>query len=43
MNERATYQQLLKHPFLLLHGEMNTDISAFVSQVLDSSVEAGPE
>ncbi|XP_059083941.1 dual specificity mitogen-activated protein kinase kinase 6-like [Tigriopus californicus] len=36
VNERATYSALLEHPFLQLHSQMNTDISGFVSQVLDA-------
>eukprot|EP00095_Tigriopus_kingsejongensis_P011448 maker-scaffold222_size251774-snap-gene-1.29 protein:Tk11448 transcript:maker-scaffold222_size251774-snap-gene-1.29-mRNA-1 annotation:"dual specificity mitogen-activated protein kinase kinase 3" len=36
VSERATYSQLLEHPFLQLHSQKNTDISGFVSRVLDA-------
>ena len=38
VDDRATYPQLLEHPFLQLHRQKNTDISAFVSAVLDAPV-----
>lgn len=39
MNERAGYTELLDHIFLVHHGRVNTNISAFVSEVLDNSTE----
>ena len=39
MNERANYPDLREHQFLVYHAKVNTDISSFVSEVLDSSTE----
>jgi mitogen-activated protein kinase kinase 3 len=33
--DRSNYEQLLNHDFLVKHKEMNTDISSFISEVLD--------
>ncbi|XP_019880941.1 dual specificity mitogen-activated protein kinase kinase 6 [Aethina tumida] len=33
--DRWNYNQLLEHPFLIAAREMNTDISGFVSEILD--------
>ena len=33
--DRSNYEQLLNHSFLVTHKEMNTDISSFISEVLD--------
>ena len=33
---RATYSTLLEHRFLVHHQQINTDISEFVSSVLDA-------
>ena len=37
--ERATYPELLQHPFLVYHEGVNTDISGFVVEVLDSHTD----
>ena len=37
VDERATYPELLQHPFLVYHEGVNMDISGFVSEVLDNS------
>lgn len=37
VDERATYPELLSHPFLVYHEGVNTDISGFVSEILDNS------
>jgi len=39
VEERATYPELLRHPFLTYHENVNTDISGFVAEVLDNSTE----
>lgn len=39
VNERAGYPQLMQDAFLLHHSQANTDISTFVSDVLDNSTE----
>ena len=41
VTDRASYTQLLEHPFLRLHKERNTDISSFVSKVLDEIAANG--
>lgn len=33
--DRANYEQLLNHNFLIKHKEMNTDISSCISEILD--------
>ncbi|KAJ8916095.1 hypothetical protein NQ315_004461 [Exocentrus adspersus] len=33
--DRLNYSQLLEHEFLIKHKEMDTDISAFISEILD--------
>lgn len=33
--DRWNYDQLINHDFLIKHKEMNTDISAFISEILD--------
>ena len=35
VDNRASYPTLLEHAFLKLHGEINTDISQFVSKIID--------
>lgn len=39
VDERACYQLLMQDPFLVHHGQANTNISSFVSDVLDNSTE----
>merc|ERR550532_2978197 len=39
VDERANYPELLQHPFLVHHAQVNTNISSFVSDVLDNSTE----
>lgn len=39
VDERASYPELLQHPFLVYHAKVNTNISGFVSEVLDNSTE----
>lgn len=39
VDERANYPDLRKHPFLVHHAQVNTNISSFVSDVLDNSTE----
>ena len=38
---RATYSTLLEHRFLVHHQQINTDISEFVSSVLDAPGGSG--
>lgn len=33
--ERPYYEDLLKHPFLTLHGTKDTDVASFVEEVLN--------
>jgi hypothetical protein len=40
VTERAGYPELLEHPFLQHHSKVNTNISPFVSDVLDNSTDA---
>jgi len=37
VEERATYQMLMEHPFLEHHAKVNKDISEFVAEVLYQS------
>lgn len=39
VDERASYPDLREHPFLVYHAKVNTNISSFVSDVLDNSSE----
>jgi len=39
VDERASYPELREHPFLVYHAKVNTNISSFVSDVLDNSSE----
>jgi len=39
VDQRATYPDLREHPFLVHHAQVNTNISPFVSNVLDNSTE----
>ena len=37
VDERATYPELLQHPFLVYHEGVDTDISGFVAEILDNT------
>jgi len=39
VDERASYPDLREHPFLVYHAKVNTNISSFVSEILDNSRE----
>lgn len=40
---RPNYSELLSHPFLLIHESKDTDVSKFVSEILDLSGEISQE
>jgi serine/threonine protein kinase len=37
VQDRATLQQLLGHPFLEHHSQAQTDVASFVADILDNS------
>ena len=37
VQDRATLQQLLGHPFLEHHSQAETDVASFVADILDNS------
>ncbi|XP_023236292.1 dual specificity mitogen-activated protein kinase kinase 6-like isoform X2 [Centruroides sculpturatus] len=39
-SNRPNYVQLLQHPFIVRHAEMLTDISSYISRILDDSGDA---